>query len=399
MSTQSAQFQKTIVQATTAEAQPRTAHLRYIDNLRTTLITFVILLHLAITYGADGLWYYKESGESSTIAFVIMMFVAAIGSAFSMGLFLLLAGYFTPSSYDRKGFTAFLADRMKRLLIPLAFYQLIINPLLNYLVDLHKKPQPPLWEYLAYYFRNFDSIGDGPVWFLVTLVFFSLAYALWRWMTPTTSGNPLPDSVPGNWAIALFALIIGLLTFIARLWFPVGTFYEPWHQELAHYPQYIAMFALGTLAYRRDWLSCFSNAQVRIWKWVALACVLTLPAIVVAAGVLTGQLDERGAGGWNWISFSYSIWEGFTCLAFSIITLAWYRQRFDRQGWVAAKMADATFTAYVIHPAIIVPLALVLSGISLNLDLKFLLVAPLGVALTYFVSYHFRRLPLIRNVF
>lgn len=28
----------------------------YIDNLRATLITFVILLHLAITHGADGGW-------------------------------------------------------------------------------------------------------------------------------------------------------------------------------------------------------------------------------------------------------------------------------------------------------------------------------------------------------
>jgi glucans biosynthesis protein C len=402
MSTQTARFQETLAPATTAEAQPRATHLLYIDNLRTTLITFVITLHLAITYGADGLWYYKEPGQASTVMFVSMMFIAAIGSAFSMGLFLLLAGYFTTPSYDRKGFTPFLADRLKWLLIPLAFYQLIINPLLNYLVDLHKKPQPPVWEYLAYYFRNFDSFGDGPVWFLVTLIFFSLAYALWRRMTgsaSTSAGKPLPVSLPGNWAIALFAIALGLTTFIDRLWFSVGIFYEPWHQEFAHYPQYIAMFALGTLAYRQDWLTRFSNAQVRVWKWVALACVLTLPAIVIAAGVLTGQLDERGAGGWNWISFSYSIWEGFTCLAFSIIILAWYRQRFDRQGWLAAKMADATFTAYVIHPAIIVPLAIILSPIFLNLDLKFLLVAPLGVALTYFISYHFRRLPLIRNVF
>jgi len=114
---------------------------------------------------------------------------------------------------------------------------------------------------------------------------------------------------------------------------------------------------------------------------------------------MTGKLAERGAGGWNWISFSYSLWEGFTCLAFSLITLTWYRRRFDRQGWLAAKMTNATFTAYIIHPVIIVPLALSLSGITMNLGLKFIIVAPLAVALTYFVSYYFRRLPLIKNVF
>jgi hypothetical protein len=83
----------------------------------------------------------------------------------------------------------------------------------------------------------------------------------------------------------------------------------------------------------------------------------------------------------------------------SITTLAWFRKRFDRQGWLAAKMADATFTAYIIHPAIIVPLALALSGIVMSLSLKFLLVAPIGLALVYVISYFFRRLPLVRNVF
>jgi surface polysaccharide O-acyltransferase-like enzyme len=86
-------------------------------------------------------------------------------------------------------------------------------------------------------------------------------------------------------------------------------------------------------------------------------------------------------------------------MAMTIITLAWFRKRFDRQGWVAAKMSDATFTAYIIHPAIIVPLAILLSGISMSHDLKFLIVAPIAVALTYVVSYFFRRLPLVRNVF
>jgi surface polysaccharide O-acyltransferase-like enzyme len=62
-------------------------------------------------------------------------------------------------------------------------------------------------------------------------------------------------------------------------------------------------------------------------------------------------------------------------------------------------MADATFTAYVLHPGIIIPLTLLLSGISINMGLKFVLVAPIAVALTYVVSYYFRRLPLVRSVF
>jgi glucans biosynthesis protein C len=384
-------------QETAVQTQPHKPHLLYIDNLRTTLITFVILLHVAITYGAVGEWYYYEEGEAGIFTFVLMMFIAGIGSAFVLGLFLMLAGYFTPQSYDRKGFGLFLVDRIKRLLIPLALYEILIFPLIRYGVKVNEGYQETLWTYLVEHFQGLKTIADGPVWFLMTLMIFSICYALWRLVSKSEKDGPV--SVPNNWSIALFALIVGIVTFVTRIWFPVGVFYEPLHQEVAHYPQYIALFALGTLAYRRGWLTNFPDSQTRPWRWVALACVLTLPAIAIAAGALTGELDERGGGGWNWISFSYSIWEGFTCLAMTIIVLAWFRKRFDHQGWLAAKMADATFTAYIIHPAIIVPLALLLSGIVMDLDLKFLIVVPIALILTYVVSYYFKRLPFIRNVF
>ena len=400
MTDQTTNFQKPLKQIVPDRSKP---HFLYIDNLRTMLITCVILLHVAVTYGAVGDWYYRETGETSTVAFIIMTFVGAIGASFVLGLFFMLAGYFTPRSYDRKGFGLFLIDRMKRLLIPLVFYEIVINPFVTYAADVYKEPQDPIWQYLLNHFRELESIADGPVWFLLTLMVFSLFYALWRQVADSVSAKQdndvTADKLPSNKAIALFAIVLGLTTFIVRIWAPFGKIFEPWNQELAHYPQYISMFALGTLAYRRNWLTKFPDSQTRLWGWVALACVLTLPLIVIAAGALTGELDERGAGGWNWISFSYCMWEGFVCPAFSIITLAWFRRRFDRQGWLARKMADATFTAYVLHPGVIIPLTLLLSDISMNLGIKFVLVAHVAVALTYLISYYFRRLTLVRNVF
>jgi hypothetical protein len=80
MASQIARPQGISTQSTTVAFKPPTSHLLYIDNLRTTLITFVILLNLAITYGVQGGWYYSEASESSTANFVIMMFLTAIGS-------------------------------------------------------------------------------------------------------------------------------------------------------------------------------------------------------------------------------------------------------------------------------------------------------------------------------
>jgi surface polysaccharide O-acyltransferase-like enzyme len=81
-----------------------------------------------------------------------------------------------------------------------------------------------------------------------------------------------------------------------------------------------------------------------------------------------------------------------------IVVLAWFRKRFDQQGGLAKVMADNCFAVYILHPLIIVPLALALSGIQVNLGLKFILVTPLAVTLCYLVAYLVRKIPFVRSV-
>jgi glucans biosynthesis protein C len=380
-------------------AKPR---LLYLDNLRTAVITLVVLGHVAVSYGAEGDWYLHGEDRASTLAFVLMLPLMAIGAAFMMGLLFLIAGYFTPRSYDRKGPGPFLVDRLKRLGIPLLLFAIVINPIIEYLIKAHTGEfQGSYWSFIPPYIRNLDTAGFGVTWFLEALLIFSIFYILWRLLTRSSPQRNAPNSgaVPSNRSIALFALVLGFATFLVRIWAPVDKYFEPEHLEFAHFPQYVAMFAVGTVAYRRNWLAIFPDAQARRWRWVALVCVLLLPVLTVAAGALTGELDERGAGGLNWISFAYSIWEGFTCLAMVITVLAWFRRRFNHQGRLVRAMSEASFAVYVLHPIIIVSLALALSGIAINPTIMFLFVAPLAVALCYVIAYYFRKLPLVRSIF
>jgi glucan biosynthesis protein C len=376
--------------------------LLYLDNLRTAVITLVVLGHVAVSYGAEGDWYIHGEGQASPLAFILMLPLMAIGAAFMMGLLFLIAGYFTPRSYDRKGPGPFLVDRLKRLGIPLLLFAVVINPVIEYLVEAHTgKFQGSYWRFIPPYIRNLDTAGFGVTWFLEALLIFSIFYILWRLLTQSSPQRNAPNSgaVPSNRSIALFALVLGFATFLVRIWAPVNTYFEPEHLEFAHFPQYVAMFAVGTVACRRNWLAIFSDAQARLWRWVALVCVLLLPVLAVAAGALTGELDERGSGGLNWLSLAYSVWEGFMCLAMVITVLVWFRARFNHQGRLARAMSDSSFAVYVLHPIIIVSLALALSGIPINPTIVFLFAAPLAVALCYIIAYYFRKLPLVRNIF
>ena len=176
------------IETTTPNAPPVVATARsagktrllYLDNLRMAVITFVVLMHTAIIYGAMGDWYYRETGEAGTLFSMIAALLGGIGTAFVMGLLFLIAGYFTPRAYDRKGAGHFLVDRLKRLGLPLLFYEVVINPAINYSIAIHDGYQGSPGQWLVDYFRGLSSIGDGPVWFLEELLIFCIFYALWR---------------------------------------------------------------------------------------------------------------------------------------------------------------------------------------------------------------------------
>jgi glucan biosynthesis protein C len=377
------------------------ARLLYIDNMRVGLITLVIVGHMAITYGAPvGDWYYHEEGQVSTIFAVVAMLLLGIGVSFLLGLFYMISGYFTPGPYDRKGPGPFLVDRLKRLGIPLIFYALVINPLVTYWAAVHGGYVGSLVQYVPTHLPDLTRASISVLWFVEALLVFSIVYALVRRLTK--AGRARADapsvSVPSNRSIALFALLLGLVTFVVRIWAPMGWWWEPLHQEPAHFPQYIGFFVVGLIAYRRSWFTTLSAAQARPWRWIALALIPLFPAIAVAAGALSGEMDPAVTGGLTWLSLAYSLWEGLMGTAMVITVLVWSRDRFDRQGRLLRSMAAASYAVYVLHPLLIVPLALALSGIRLDLSLKFLLVAPLAVALCFSIGYLVRKLPVVRGI-
>jgi glucan biosynthesis protein C len=376
--------------------------LLYIDNLRIVLISMVVLLHLAITYGAEGDWFYNEQVPENLASAVALTLYTTIAQAFTLAFFMMISAYFNPPAYDRKGPGAFVKDKLKRLGIPLLFFWAVLNPLLVIMIRAFEgdPPIPPGVPFLTFWAH---ATNVGPMWFVELLLILSLLYTLWRLATAgrSTTSPPPPAAVdakaPGNGAMALFALVVGLVTFVVRLAWPVDRWLEPLHFQLAQHPQYIAYFLVGIYAYRRNWFAGVRIAQAKLWFWVAVGLVLSYPVIVVLSGALEKGVEEF-KGGFTWQSALYSVWEQFLCLAIIVALLVWFRERFNRQGKLAATMGSDTYAVYFIHPAVIIPLAYALSGIVLGGLVKWVLMAPLALALCFLVAHYVRKLPLARNV-
>jgi len=374
------------------------ARLFFIDNLRILLITLVIMVHLSITYGGVGGWYYKE-GQPDKISFVVLTWHNGTVQAFCMGLFFMISGYFTPGSYDRKGPWRFLKDRLLRLGIPMLFYDFVINPLIEYaLVTKVHGFDGSVWELIAQYFGEFH-IGTGPLWFVEALLIFAAFYVLWRLFvkipTPAVQNN---SKMPSNVAIAVFALALGAVTFTVRIWLPLGWTFGPLNFQLPFFPQYICLFIVGILAYRHNWFMRIADAMGRFWLYIALLFIVILfPALFVSGGALSGDIMQF-AGGLHWQCFAYAVWEQFAGVAMIIALLVLFRKRLNHQVKLAKAMSASSYTAYIIHAPVTVLLALAIRHITLYPLLKFALAVFIAVPLCFALGNFIRQLPLARRI-
>ncbi|HTC97159.1 MAG TPA: acyltransferase family protein, partial [Bradyrhizobium sp.] len=129
-----------VAESTTASPKPgMKARNGGIDALRAAVTLLVVFHHTAITYGAIGGWYYREIEPSTkSLGGIVLILFCTINQAWFMGLFFLLAGYFTPPAYDRHGTGGFIRERVIRLGIPLLVYFLLLHPLTDALAQIAK---------------------------------------------------------------------------------------------------------------------------------------------------------------------------------------------------------------------------------------------------------------------
>ena len=367
-----------------------------IDNLRTFLISLVILHHLSITYGAAGSWYYNEA-RLEGLEFLPMLLFVVVNQSFFMGLFFLISAYFTVPSLDRKGNGKFLKDRLVRLGIPILIYYFVLSPITIFLaVRAGGNTELSFLTFL----REHQGFGFGPMWFVEALLLFTLVYMAVRLLSSgksAVSAAPLP--LPKDGLILLFALGMGLLSFIVRIWLPVGWSLQPFGFQFPHFVQYICLFIVGLLAYRNNWLVQISFQRGIRWFIAAQGLIfIVFPALFYLGGLATGGSTDAFVGGFHWQSLSYSVWEQVTGVSLIMGLIAIFRKRWNLQGTTARRLSDSAYAAYLIHPPILVGIALVFREMHLYPIFKFVLLAPLTWILVFFMANLVRKLPGLRKV-
>ncbi len=371
--------------------ESRPERLFFIDNIRILLICLVILTHLAITYGAFGSWYYHEiSGVSLSAAFLTLM--VSLFQCFFMGFFFMIAAYFIPGSLGRKGPRRFVHDRLVRLGVPLIVWVFLVSPVFGYLVASAIEGFPG--SFSDWYFTvqpTIHYLGLGPLWFVFSLLVFTLAFVAWR-AVHRDNEPACQRPFPAFPAILLFGLLLGIVSFAVRILFPIGYEWELFAIQVPYYPQYIALFIIGIIAAGSDWFVRVPRSTGRTCAILALLLAILQPLLLLTVDLSVGDLTPL-LGGLHWQAFLYALWEQLTGILI-IIGLLWvFRARYDHQGPVAAAAAADTYTVYIIHPLVLVPLALALQAIVLPSVPKFILVSAIAIPLCFIAAHLIRSIP------
>ncbi len=365
----------------------------YIDNIRAFLTIMVLLHHIMIVYAGSGGWIYQE-GRQDTVTEVIGSIFCTVNQAYSMGLFMLISAYFLPGAFDRKGAIRFWKDRLVRLGIPLAIYSWVINPLFIYwYLFATQGLRTSFWEfYPRQYFSSGEIIGGGPMWFVEALLIFSLVYTMGRWLLRSSwVAQPSQAPFPSNQRVAIFALLMGLAGFVVRLQFPIGWRFIPLNLQLPFFAQYLALFAAGLLAYRRDWLQNISEAVGLFWLRIAgLVLLMYIPGALLG-GALESDMPFRG--GWYWQSLYLALWEAFLCVSLCISVLYLFRRFANHQGRLGAYLARNAYGAYIVQMPVITIVVVYMRQIPYHPLLKFTLAGLIAVPLCFVISRLLRHLP------
>ena len=366
-----------------------TSRLLYIDNLRIFLISLVVLLHFNITYGAPGSWYYNES-QAGFPEIIPMSMFNATNQAFFMGMFFFISSFFIIPSLNRKGTGKFVKDRLVRLGIPLLFFYFILCPLTVFIHNHYISGEEP--SYIDYIINGWGR-GFGPLWFVEALLVFTAVYLLIK---------PLKFRVimkfPTTAVILGSAILIALGQFVIRIWLPVGWSFSFTGFQFPHFLQYIFLFAFGIVAYENHWLESISYKMGKQWFLFAQGLIfIGFPLLFLLGGASENGI-EKFMGGVTFQSFSYTIWEQLVGFSLIIGLFGISKKYFNTQGKFAKQLSDSVYGFFVFPAPVIVGLAAIFRSWNIFPPLKFIILAPVALFLSFLVAGLIKRIPGVKNI-
>ncbi|MHA1549631.1 MAG: acyltransferase family protein [Alphaproteobacteria bacterium] len=359
--------------------------LHFVQWLRVALIALVVAHHAGQPYGpTGGYWPVADPASSPWLG---MFF--AFNAAFFMGMFFFVSGYFISGSFDRRGGLAFVKGRLLRLGVPLAFFIIFMFGTMAYFDE--ARPAGML-NFLGFFVREYVGAQHlAHLWFIVQLLFFSLLYAIWRWLPITgdpRGRRPLP--VPGDLSILAFVIALAVVGALVRSAYPQDVWVRIFWiipAEPAHLPQYFSMFVIGIVAGRQRWLEELPTAVGIRWLFIGIVAFIAarfFPYQLLPAGVTSDS--------------AWGVFEAFVCVGVVLGLGVIFRDWIDKPSRWLDGLDGSVYGVYFIHIFVLVGVQMAILDFALPALVKFGIATVVGLVISFGLVVLIRRIPGVARV-
>jgi peptidoglycan/LPS O-acetylase OafA/YrhL len=195
--------------------------------------------------------------------------------------------------------------------------------------------------------------------------------------------------------LALAAFATGAAAFALRLVWPVGT--ETFGLQLGYFASYIVLFAAGCFGAPAHWLNEVPDRQRYVWRLVTW---LALPVLPIAFLLMpyTPALQGNNAGGWNLPAALYAFWEPLVAWGLILTLVPAFERGLASPGRIWTALSRRSYAIYIIHPPVLVAVALAWRDVAAPHLAKFVVTGTVGCLVCFWIAGLLLRVPPVRRV-
>ena len=374
----------------------------FLDNIRYLMIVFVVLLHVAASYGTFGQYWYVGDTVANIKFFDITM---GIIDVFVMPVLFFIAGYFALPNIQKKGPGVFLKDKFMRLGIPCLIGVIFIVPIITYIYYYKHLGGKPLLGYGQFWINWMKSAGDfhtgflypdiisfnhAAYWFISLLLFFfiifGIIYTLKKRLFPSSFTKEKTHSGKTMLLVMLSVGLLGIIMNVSVYMLPYP-YPNPWviiasilQFATWRLPAYIIYFALGIYAFSRKWFVKDNNFPGHPLFWMSICIILIFGYLVVLRNFTSDQANTE-------LRFIIGCVASFLRATFFIIFTSIAFRYWNRPHKINESLAANSYNIYLVHLPIVVILQLLLVNLTGTSSLiKFGIVFFVSFLMSYAIS-------------
>lgn len=380
---------------------PPGSRVHYLDNIRSVVIVFVVLFHAILPYSQACPWWYVVDSQSIPLAILLIILLEPI----LMPALFFISGLLAWPSWERKGPSRFMVDKVKRLMVPFLLCTFLFSPIMPFIRQWVRAADggvQPLgfWAFWLTFVQSGSEIHSGPVilnpdlvvsqyWFLMLLFVFFCGFCLFNLLrgesagTDRTSDDRKQPSPTGLLVgFAAFALVIGLVyALVCRhidgtVWVTVGSLLQV---QPAKVPIYLAFFLAGIYVERRDLLPrILDTGRPAIWFGVSFMAF----AAYFAAVMVTFPVEDPSPV----LQFAGRTLRLFYVVAVSLWSLSFFNRHLNRSTSTWEELSSNSYNIYLIHMVPQVVVQLIVLSLPIPAVLKFAIAFLVTLLISYLVS-------------